>query len=188
LGGRYPFTLATDKAAYRAGDRVTVRAEIVQTADDVASISALRGDVDWGPESSLPLEFESLADDPSVFEASFMASEPGAYTARVTPSSMAGDLESGLRPATLAFRVEPPQAERDHPTLDRPLLEEMARLSGGSVLTLAEKEKLSDAFKVKQVERTPTHTYEIWNAPILFGSVVVLLTIEWLLRKKYRMA
>lgn len=188
LGGRYPFTLATDKATYRAGDRVTVRAEIVQTADDVASISALRGDVDWGRESSMPLEFEPLADDPSVFEASFVASEPGAYTARVTPSSMAGDLESGLRPATLAFRVEPPQAERDNPTLDRPLLEELARLSGGSVLSLVEKDKLPAAFKVKEVDRPLTHTFEIWNAPILFGSVVVLLTIEWLLRKRYRMA
>ena len=188
LGGRYPFTLATDKAAYRAGDRVTVRAEIVQTADDVASISALRGDVDWGHESSQPLEFEPLADDPTVFEASFVASEPGAYTARVTPSSMAGDLESGLRPATLAFRVEPPQAERDNPTLDRPLLEELARLSGGSVLTLTEKEKLPGAFSVQRVDRTLEHRDEIWNAPILFGSVVLLLTIEWLLRKKYRMA
>jgi hypothetical protein len=188
LGGRYPFTLATDKAAYRVGDRVTVRAEIVEAADDVASITALRGDVDWGRDSSLPLEFEPLADDPSVFEASFVASEAGAYTARVTPSSMAGDLESGLRPATLAFRVEPPQAERDNPTLDRPLLEELARLSGGSVLTPAEKDKLPAAFKVKQVDRPLTHAFEIWNAPLLFGSVVVLLTAEWLLRKRYRMA
>ncbi|HVX16160.1 MAG TPA: hypothetical protein VHC22_33550 [Pirellulales bacterium] len=188
LGGRYPFTLATDKAAYRAGDRVTVRAELVQTADDASSISALRGDVDWGSESSMPLEFEPLADDPTVFEASFVANEPGAYTARVTPSSMAGDLDGGLRPATLAFRVEPPQAERDHPTLDRPLLEELARLSGGSVLALTEKEKLPAAFSVQRVDRTLEHRDEIWNAPILFGSVVVLLTIEWLLRKRYRMA
>ncbi len=188
LGGRYPFTLATDKAAYRAGDRVTVRAELVQTSDDASSISGLRGDVDWGNESSVPLEFEALPDDPTVFEASFVANEPGAYTARVTPSSMAGDLEGGLRPATLAFRVEPLQAERDHPTLDRPFLEELARLSGGSVLALTEKEKLPAAFSVQRVDRTLEHRDEIWNAPILFGSVVVLLTMEWLLRKRYRMA
>ncbi|HET6882481.1 MAG TPA: hypothetical protein VFI31_20105 [Pirellulales bacterium] len=188
LGGRYPFTLATDKAAYRAGDRVTVRAEIIETADDVASITALRGDVDWGRDSSVPLEFEPLADDPSVFEASFVAGEPGAYTARVTPASMAGEADSAMRPATLAFRVEPPEAERDNPTLDRALLEELARLSGGSVLTPAEKDKLPAAFKVGQVDRPLTHAFEIWNAPILFGAVVLLLTVEWLLRKRYRMA
>ena len=188
LGGRYPFTLAADKAAYRAGDRVTIRAEIIQTADDASTISDLRGEIDWGQEASMPLEFQPLADDPSVLEASFVANEPGAYTARVTPATMAGDQDGGLRPATLTFRVEPPQAERDNPTLDRPWLEELARLSGGSVFTLAEKEKLPAAFPVKQVERVLEYRDEIWNAPILFGSVVVLLTLEWLLRKRYRMA
>jgi hypothetical protein len=188
LGGRYPFTLAADKAAYRAGDRVTIRAEIIQTSDDPSTISDLRGDVEWGQEGSMPLDFEAQPDDPSVFQASFVANEPGAYTARVTPATMAGDLESGLRPATLGFRVEPPQAERDNPTLDRPLLEELARLSGGVVFALTEKEKLPDAFQVKQVERPLEYRDEIWDAPLLFGSVVVLLTLEWLLRKKYRMA
>jgi hypothetical protein len=188
LGGRYPFTLAADKATYRAGDRVTIRAEIVQTADDASTISDLRGDVDWGQENSMPLEFQPQPDDPSVFQASFVANEPGAYTARVTPATMTGDLESGLRPATLNFRVEPPQAERDNPTLDRPLLEELARLSSGAVFALTEKEKVPGAFPVKQVERVLEYRDEIWDAPILFGSVVVLLTIEWLLRKKYRMA
>ncbi len=188
LGGRYPFTLSADKAAYRAGDRVTIRAEIVQTSDDASTISDLRGDVDWGQEGNMPLEFEPRPDDPSVFQASFIATEPGAYTARVTPATMAGDLESGLRPATLGFRVEPPQAERDDPTLDRPFLEELARLSGGTVLALTEKEELPDAFKVKQVERPLEYRDEIWDAPILFGAVVVLLTLEWLLRKKGRMA
>ncbi|HEX7377455.1 MAG TPA: vWA domain-containing protein [Pirellulales bacterium] len=188
LGGRYPFTLATDKAAYRAGDRVTVHAEIVPTADDTAAISALHGDVDWGPDASLPLEFEPLPDNPGVLEASFVAGEPGAYTARVLPGSTAGALESGLRPATLAFRVEPPRAERDNPTLDRPLLEELARLSGGGVLTPAEQEKLPAAFQVREVDRPLTHTFEVWNAPLLYGAVVLLLTAEWLLRKRHRMA
>ena len=188
LGGRYPFTLAADKAAYRAGDRVTIRAEIIQTADDASTISDLRGEVDWGQEATMPLEFQPLADDANVLEASFVANEPGAYTARVTPATMAGDPDGALRPATLTFRVEPPQAERDNPTLDRPLLEELARLSGGAVFTLAEKEKLPAAFPVKQVERVLEYRDEIWNAPILFGTVVVLLTWEWLLRKRYRMA
>jgi hypothetical protein len=188
LGGRYPFTLAADKAAYRAGDRVTIRAEILPTADEASAISELRGEADSGREASVPLEFEPRPDDSSVLEASFVANEAGAYTARVTPTAMTGELESGLRPATLTFRVEPPQAERDNPTLNRPLLEELAHLSGGAVFAMSEAEKLPDAFSIKQVERVLEYRDEIWNAPILFGSVVLLLTLEWLLRKKYRMA
>ncbi|HEV7224947.1 MAG TPA: hypothetical protein VGN42_19745, partial [Pirellulales bacterium] len=187
LGGRYPFTLATDKSAYRVGDRVTVRAELLESSAEASAISELRGEVEWGPETSQPLAFEPLAEDASVLEAAFTASEAGAYTARVVPSS-AGDLESGLRPATLAFRVEPPHAERDNPTLDRPLLEDIARASGGSVLSITEREKLPAAFRTHQVTRTLEHRDEVWDAPLLCGGVMLLLTLEWLLRKKYRMA
>ena len=97
-------------------------------------------------------------------------------------------MESGLRPATLAFRVEPPHAERDNPTLDRPLLEDIARASGGSVLSITEREKLPAAFRTHQVTRTLEHRDEVWDAPLLCGGVMLLLTLEWLLRKKYRMA
>ncbi|HVW36419.1 MAG TPA: hypothetical protein VHB99_03905, partial [Pirellulales bacterium] len=133
------------------------------------------------------LAFEPLADDPSLLEAAFTASEAGAYTARVVPST-AAELETGLRPATLAFRVEPPQAERDNPTLDRPLLDEIARASGGSVLAIAERDKLPGAFRTHQVTRTLEYRDEVWDAPILCGGIMLFLTLEWLLRKKYRMA
>lgn len=187
LGGRYPFTLATDKTAYRVGDRVTVQAELLESSAEASAISELRGEIEWGAETSQPLAFEPLPDDPSVLEASFTAAEAGAYTARVVPST-AAELETGLRPATLAFRVEPPQAERDNPTLDRPLLDEIARASGGSVLALADRDKLPGAFRTHQVTRTLEYRDEVWDAPILCGGMMLLLTLEWLLRKKYRMA
>lgn len=189
LRGGYPFKLATDRTGYRTGDRVTIRAELADGGDASATLADLRGDASWGAEGTAPLDFEARADDPGVLEASFTASEPGSYMVRVVPTTMAPDLESGgIRPATLQFDVEPPQAERDHPTLDRPLLEELARASGGQVFALTEKEKVPGAFQVKQVERILPYRDEVWNAPLLFGSVVVLLTAEWLLRKKYRMA
>lgn len=187
LGGRYPFTLATDKTAYRVGDRVTVRAELLENSAEAAAIGELRGEVERGADTAQPLAFEPQADDPSVLEASFTATEAGAYTVRVVPGA-AAELEAGLRPATLAFRVEPPQAERDSPTLDRPLLEELARASGGSVLAIAQRGKLADAFRTHQVTRTLEYRDEVWDAPIVCGGVMLLLTLEWLLRKKYRMA
>jgi hypothetical protein len=101
---------------------------------------------------------------------------------------LATDVEHGVRVARLNLKVEPPRAERDNPSLDRPLLEELARLSGGQVFTLAEKDQLPSAFQVRRVERVLPYRDEIWNAPILFGLVVLLLTIEWVARKKYRMA
>ena len=106
---------------------------------------------------------------------------------KVLPST-AGDSTAELRPATLAFRVEPPQQEFDHPTLDRPLLEDVTRATGGQVFTLAQLADLPPAFQVKRVERSIEFRNEIWDAPLLFGTVFLLLVIEWVLRKVHRMA
>ncbi len=95
--------------------------------------------------------------------------------------------ESGPRAATLSFRVEPPRKERDNPTLNRPLLEDIARASGGRVFSLAEAGQIPAAFNVKQVERVLEFRDELWDAPIFFCSVVLLLTAEWILRKRCHM-
>jgi hypothetical protein len=187
LDARYPFKLAVDKSAYRVGDRVTVRAELPEASTDAAAIGELRGEIEWGPDTAQPLALEPLADNPSIYEATFAANEAGAYTARVVPG-VGAELESGLRPATVEFRVEPPHAERDNPTLDRPLLEELARLSNGTVLAMSRKDKLPAAFRTHEVARPLEYRDEIWDAPLVCGAVMLLLTLEWVLRKKYRMA
>jgi hypothetical protein len=102
-------------------------------------------------------------------------------------TGLAGE-DSALRPATLAFRVEPHSQEFDKPALDRGLLDDMTRAAGGQVFTLADYRKLPSAFKIKRVERVLEYRDELWDAPILFGGLLVLLTAEWILRKKSRMA
>jgi len=186
LGGRYPFTLLTDKGAYRTGDRVVVTAKMVGGDDAAATITQLRGEVEVPGASPLPIELEPLAQQSDALEASFQATEAGTYTIRVVPAGAEGD--AALRPATLSFRVEPPRQELDKPKLNRALLEEIARTSGGSSFSLADIDRIPDAFKVKQVERVLQYRDEMWDAPILFGGFVSLVTLEWLLRKRFRMA
>jgi hypothetical protein len=187
LGGRYPFTLATDKSTYRVGDRVVIRAELVGSADETAGITELRGEVEHTGEAPAPLELEQLPESPSVLEASFIAEEAGAYMLKVVPANT-GDLTADLRPATLAFRVEPPQQEFDRPTLDKPLLDDIAEASGGRVFALAQLAEVPETFKVRRVERSLEYRNEIWDAPLLFGTIFTCLVAEWLLRKYYRMA
>ena len=93
-----------------------------------------------------------------------------------------------MRPATLTFRVQPRSQEFDKPALDRALLDDITRAAGGQVFTLANFRDLPDAFKIKRVERVLEYRDELWDAPVLFGLLVVLLTSEWVLRKRSRMA
>jgi hypothetical protein len=40
---------------------------------------------------------------------------------------------------------------------------------------------------MRQVTRTLETRDELWDAPLFYSTIVVALTAEWLLRKKYRM-
>src|SRR5262249_18033770 len=46
LGGRYPFTLATDRNTYRAGDRATLRVQLIPGQEDATLASQLHGEVE----------------------------------------------------------------------------------------------------------------------------------------------
>src|SRR5262249_3590599 len=150
LGGRYPFTLATDKSAYRVGDRVLVRAELVGGDEETSGITELHGEIEHTGDAPLPLELEPLPESPSVLEAAFSAEEPGAYMLKVLPATT-GEATTEQRAATLSFRVEPPQQELDRPTLDKSLLDDVAAASGGKVFTLASLSDVPDAFPIKRV-------------------------------------
>jgi hypothetical protein len=123
-----------------------------------------------------------------VAEYSFKAAETGVYNIRVLPGNVAASGDAAVRPATMSIRVEAATSELDRPKLDRALLEDIARASGGSVFSLADFQRVPDAFDIRQVGRQLEYRDELWDAPILFGSLIGLLTLEWVLRKRSRMA
>jgi len=71
--------------------------------------------------------------------------------------------------------------------LNRPLLTELARLTGGRVFELADVRQLDDSIPMREVTRTLETRDELWDAPLLFSAIILGLTAEWVLRKVYRM-
>ena len=188
LGGRYPFTVSTERSVYRVGDRVTIRVQLVPGQEDQGLVTQLRGDARrWRGSIRFRWSSNPTPIIPKFLEASFKAEKAGSYLARVLPSAT-GDAENAVRAVTLPFKVEPPQQEFDNPRLNRALLDDMARTSGGKVFTLAETNQIPAAFKIKQVDRLLQYRQELWDAPLLALLIVALLTIEWVWRKMHRMA
>ena len=147
---------------FRVGDRVTIRVQLVPGQDDQGLVTQLRGTAEVAGIDLISLEFEPNTDHPEVLEASFKAEKAGAYLARVLPSAT-GDAENAVRAVTLPFKVEPPQQEFDNPRLNRALLDDLARTSGGKVFTLAETNQIPAAFKIKQVDRLLQYRQELWE-------------------------
>ncbi len=185
LGGRFPFQVHLGKGVYRVGDRVSVGVRYIDPAA-TAEGSELAAELEIAGQPPEPLRFEKVPDDPGLLTASFPAEQAGAYSLRIIPAT-AVDLGSGVRVSTTTFRVEPPRREVDEPSLNRALLSELAKLTNGRVIDLSEVSKLDDMISMREVTRTLEMRDELWDAPLIFATLVLSLTAEWILRKIYRM-
>jgi hypothetical protein len=187
LGGRYPFTLATDKSVYRTGDRVQLRVQLAGAQEEVSSLGTLQCEVEVPGGEPASYDLEPHPEQPGLLETSFTVEKGGAYVIRVS-SALQLERDASVRPATHTFRVEPPRQETDKPGTNRPLMEDVARAAGGRVFTPADAQEIPAAFPVKEVERLIQYREELWDAPLWLIAIVTLLTVEWVLRKIYRLA
>ncbi len=185
LGGRFPFQVHLGKGVYRVGERVSVGVRYTDAAA-TAEAAEITAELEIAGQPPEPLRFERVPDDPGLLTAAFPAEHAGAYSLRIVPAT-AVDTGSGVRVSTTTFRVEPPRREVDEPSLNRPLLAELARLTNGRVLDLSDVDKLDDAIPMREVTRTLETRDELWDAPLIFVTMVLSLTLEWVLRKVYRM-
>ena len=185
LGGRFPFQVHLGKGVYRVGDRVSVGVRFTDPAA-TAEGSEVVAELEIAGQPPEPLRFEKVPDDPGLLTATFPAEQAGAYSLRIVPAT-GGDAGSGIRVSTTTFRVEPPRREVDEPSLNRPLLAELARLTNGRVLDLEDVKRLDEFLSMREVTRTLETRDELWDAPLIFATIVLSLTAEWVVRKIYRM-
>jgi hypothetical protein len=185
LGGRFPFLVSLGKTAYRVGDRVEIGVRFTEAAA-VAEASGLAAEIEPDGQPPEPLVFERAPDDPALLTAGFTAESAGGYTLRITPATGA-DPGAATRVSTTQFRVEPPRREVDEPALNRALLADLARLTGGRVLDVAEVRKLDESIAMREVTRVIEQRDELWDAPIFPAILVLGLTVEWVSRKMFRM-
>lgn len=185
LGGRFPFQVHLGKSAYRVGDQVSVGVRFTEAAA-VAEASGLAAELEVGDQPAEPIHFERVPDDAALLTATFPAEKAGSYSLKITPAT-AADAGATVRVSTTTFRVEPPRREVDEPALNRPLLTDLARLTKGRVFELSTISKLDDAIAMREVTRTLEDRDELWDAPLLYATIVLGLTAEWVLRKVFRM-
>jgi hypothetical protein len=95
--------------------------------------------------------------------------------------------EQNAKAATLTFDVEMPNLEYESPTLDRGRLEAMAAAAHGVAAPLAQASEAVKSFKIGRIDHVYEQRKEIWDSPLFFGSIFLLLCAEWILRKRFRL-
>jgi hypothetical protein len=192
LGGRYPYTLSTDRATYRPGGTVTLTARFENSADRDAGLDAMHGEVQRGTDPAVPITLTPVPGDHDAFTATFPVEQAGTHFVRVWAADP-GDSRTEARAATLQVPVELPNLELDNPTLDLATLQTIARASGGAtgsgarVFDLTDSADAATAFRTRRVDRTLEDRQEVWNAPVVYVTLLVALVLEWVLRKRARL-
>ncbi|WP_169977233.1 VWA domain-containing protein [Tautonia rosea] len=185
LGGRFPFQVGLGKEGYRVGDTVAMQVRFTDESA-IAEGSDLIAELERAGEPPEPIRFDPDPSDPAGLTATFPADRAGAYTLRIVPATT-GDPGSGVRVSTTTFRVDPPRREVDEPSLNRPLLNDLARMTGGQVIELTDLDRLDQLISMREVTRTLETRQELWNAPLLAALLMIALTSEWIVRKLVRM-
>jgi hypothetical protein len=135
-----------------------------------------------GPNGiSVMLDMTPAADSPGVFHAAWTAEKPGSYLAEVTAEKGSQQLGSD----TFPFERIDGVAENFHAVQNRELLEKLATETGGRYWKPGELSRLPNEISYSDAGISVRDIKELWNMPVVFLWLLLLMAAEWLLRRKW---
>ena len=186
-GSRRGF-LDREKSEYELGERVTLIARILDDQFQPSELPSVEAILTSDDGRSETVELKLLPQQQGRYEGVFTAKRLGSYEATI---KLGESDEKLIDP--IAFRVVTPSAETNSYWLNRKLLSEIAQRSGGEYLPLENLEELAELLPTK-VTRAEFNSppKPLWDASnflrwSVFLLPAVLLSIEWSLRKYYKL-
>lgn len=177
------------------------RVEVVVARDDVAPGEAVRVTVQAYDSTYAPLpgatvrgrlvgpggagratvDFDRVASESGGYEAAFTPYAEGVYRLEVTA-------QAGGRAVGRAVRhvlVRPSRAEFVGATLKRASLQRLADASGGVYYAPDDARALPERLRSQERANTTVYrTADLWDMPFIFGLVLLLLSAEWVYRRR----
>lgn len=184
LEGRRRGYVQTDRDRYEIGERITITARLQDAAYNPLTLPKIDATLQVGSDAPETVPLVALQNQPGGYEATLIARKTGVHTVRV--SLPASEADSGLIESP--FTVELPSVETNQVWLNRPLLMELASLSGGKYFDVNQVDQLAAAVpdKTETVE-VRSQPKPVWDVRGMLFALVGLLSLEWLLRKRYKL-
>ncbi|HMP69478.1 MAG TPA: vWA domain-containing protein [Pirellulaceae bacterium] len=189
LQGSRRGVIDTDRTEYELGNRVTLIAQIddeqFQPLNAPSVPAVIRGD-DGNVQT---LELKATPGQIGSFEATYVAQQIGNFQVFVNLPGV--DDDSGIE--SINFRVDAPSIELQSYWLDEKLLREIAELSGGRYYSIDQLKQLAmDIPEVETITEYNTPPEPIWDISptlryLVFLLPFLLLTVEWAVRKRFRL-
>ncbi|HVJ46406.1 MAG TPA: hypothetical protein VM511_08485, partial [Luteolibacter sp.] len=184
------------------GDRARLGTDqLTYTPDDKIKLTARLRDDQLNPVDDDSLQADVLLDGKKVTSVPLKAVENsnGLYEAEMKPFDHSGRYEVSIRgdkaaslvrqdggeKLTTNFRVVGSRGpiELAETTLNLPLLETIAQLSGGKVVLPDKTADLTSLFLTEKDERLETRETSLWDTAWILGLLAVVLSAEWITRR-----
>lgn len=126
------------------------------------------------------LTLEQVLGKDGLYTARFIPNRNGDYTVTATGTLAGEDL--GKQQAL--FEVKPSYAEFSDAALNISLLSNLASMTGGKYYPIAEAPQLVNQISLVESATSEITDVDIWDLPLIFGLILLLLGLEWFLRKR----
>ena len=188
-GSRRGF-IDTEKTEFELGDRITLIGRVLDQEFKPSTEPEVEAIINSSDGRSQKVTMKLLPQQDGRYEGTFVAQRIGSFDATINLTGGEPD-EKLIDP--ISFRIGPPSAESGAFWLNEKLLSEIATLSGGKYFRLDQIEKVTTEIPTiitKAEFNSPPeplwdlNRYMRWFAFLL---PVALLSIEWIIRKWYKL-
>ena len=179
-----------EKTEFELGCRITMIGRVLDQQFQPSKEPEIKAVIRSGDGRSQDVILKLLPQQEGRYEGSFVAQRTGNYVATIELG--ADDAEEKLIDP-VSFRIVPPSAESGAYWLNEKMLMEIATLSGGHYYRLEQIETmptdLPDLITRAEFNSPPEPLWDV--SPLLrwlaFSLPVVLLSLEWMIRKWYKL-
>lgn len=193
LGGNKRIKLMVEQGNARTGEEVKIFANVLNEFYEPVTSSEYTVHIDrLKPEWSTTIQLKPVPNVPGLYQGFFTPTVPGDYRLRTSKDVIA--MDSAINPqfakkqansVITEFHVKARSLGESEVVMQEKLLKRMAEISGGKYFSIGDLSSLSQNLtKEKQTVRVYNEKV-LWNLPIIFVILVVLMGAEWLLRRRY---
>ncbi len=174
------FRAATDKNMYRENEPVSFTAELYNNSYELINEPDVRVILTNGEGKQFPYTMNKSGRSYALNAGILPV---GNYQYKATTSVGGQQLEAGG-----AFSVQPIQLELYETTADHAILRALANQFGGNLVYPKDMVSIADSIKartLKPVMYTTNKTESVMNLKWIFGLLILLLAMEWFLRRYF---
>lgn len=186
--GQRRVDLQLNKEKYALGDVITAKVKVLDKAFKPMAGARLTGLARSADGDEFEVRFKPDPARAGSYLGQFVPPKSSAFSITVSAPDLA--LGTG-KPVQVSkqVRVSLPRVEFDDPRLDAGLLRETAEASGGAYIPLKELAGLPDKIPPKRETLTIAgNPIPLWDTRLTLILMVLLLSLEWVVRKRVRMA